>query len=350
VYRVAARRNLEDPATVSEFAREVGGREALRHLFLLTVADLSTTGPTSMTKWKAHMLDDLFLVTDQMLAGSQAFDTTRLEALKAAVREHWGSSDDPAFLLEYLESMPHGYLLSNGPEEIAAHARVALRGREKLVSAAVVPSRRAQVAELCVVTGERASDPLFVIAGDRPGLLASIAAAITGNGLDVHAAQIHSRHASDGTVQAVDLFWVTDRRGVEGDFERALKKLETDLRDVITGAVAPEELLRARRSSRFSDRPVPAVATEVAIDNRTSATHTLVEVVTRDRPGLLFTLSRTFHALGLTIGVAKINTEGTRVIDVFYVTELDGRKVDAPPRIDAVRAALLGVLNSSPPC
>jgi [protein-PII] uridylyltransferase len=349
MYRVAARRNLEDPATVSEFAREVGGREVLRHLFLLTVADLSTTGPTSMTKWKAHMLDELFLVTDQMLAGSQAFDTTRLQALKAAVREHWGPGDDPVFLLEYLESMPHGYLLSNGPEEIAAHARVALRGRENVVTAAVVPSRRAEVAELCVVTGERASDPLFVITGDRPGLLASISAAITGNGFDVHAAQIHSRHASDGTVQAVDLFWVTDRVG-EGHFERALKKLETDLRDVITGSVAPEELLRARRSSRFSDRPVPAVATEVVIDNRTSATHTLVEVVTRDRPGLLFTLSRTFHVLGLTIGVAKINTEGTRVIDVFYVTELDGRKLDAPPRIDEVRAALLRVLDSSPPC
>ena len=40
MYRVAARRDLEDPATVSEFVEEVRGAEGLRHLFLLTFADL----------------------------------------------------------------------------------------------------------------------------------------------------------------------------------------------------------------------------------------------------------------------------------------------------------------------
>jgi [protein-PII] uridylyltransferase len=233
--------------------------------------------------------------------------------------------------------MPEGYLLSNGVEEIASHARVALRGRETLVSAAVVPSRRAEVAELCVVTGDRSNDPLCVVAGDRPGLLASISAAISCNGLDVHAAQVHSRRLSDGSLQAVDLFWVTDRRQDEGDFDEALRKLEADLRRVITGSVLPEDLLKAGRMGRYSDRPMPTVTTDVVIDNRTSAHHTLIEVVTRDRPGLLFVLSRGFHALGLTIGVAKINTEGNQVADVFYVTDENGAKVTDPDRIETIK-------------
>jgi len=348
MYRVAARRNLEDPATVAEFSKEVRGREGLRHLFLLTVADLSTTGPTSMTKWKSHMLDELFSITDEMLSGHGAFDSGRLEAVKEAVKRQWGECDEQAFLVEYLESMPEGYLLSNGPEEIASHARVALRGRETLVSAAVVPSGRAEVAELCVVTGDRSNDPLCVVAGDRPGLLASISAAISSNGLDVHAAQVHSRRLSDGSLQAVDLFWVTDRRQDEGDFDEALRKLEADLRRVITGSVLPEDLLRAGRMGRYSDRPMPTVTTDVVIDNRTSAHHTLIEVVTRDRPGLLFVLSRGFHALGLTIGVAKINTEGTRAIDVFYVTELDGKKLEGPARMTQVRNSMLNMLSGGP--
>jgi [protein-PII] uridylyltransferase len=348
MYRVAARRNLEDPATVSEFSKEVRGREGLRHLFLLTVADLSTTGPTSMTKWKSHMLDELFTITDEMLSGQGAFDSGRLEAVKEAVKRQWGECDEQAFLVEYLESMPEGYLLSNGPEEIASHARVALRGRETLVSAAVVPSRRAEVAELCVVTGDRSNDPLCVVAGDRPGLLASISAAISSNGLDVHAAQVHSRRLSDGSLQAVDLFWVTDRRQDEGDFDEALRKLEADLRRVITGSVLPEDLLKSGRTGRFSDRPMPTVTTDVVIDNRTSAHHTLIEVVTRDRPGLLFVLSRGFHALGLTIGVAKINTEGTRAIDVFYVTELDGKKLEGQARMTQVRNSMLNMLSGGP--
>jgi [protein-PII] uridylyltransferase len=78
MYRTAARRNLEDPETVSEFARAVHGPEGLRHLFLLTVVDLSTTSPTSMTKWKSHMMDELFLITDQLIAGSPTTSAARL--------------------------------------------------------------------------------------------------------------------------------------------------------------------------------------------------------------------------------------------------------------------------------
>jgi [protein-PII] uridylyltransferase len=345
MYRIAARRNLEDPETVSEFARAVHGQEGLRHLFLLTVVDLSTTSPTSLTKWKSHMMDDLFLITDRLLTGSPTSNAARLSAIRAAVTKYWTSGEDDAFLADYLHSMPEGYLLSNGAEEIACHARIALRGRENTVTAAMVPSRRAEVAELCVVTGDRFSDPLCVVTPDRPGLLASISAAIAANGFEIHAAQVHSRRLSDGSVQAVDLFWITDRAQLGDGFDPPLQKLERDLQNVITGTVTAEALMRTRSSGRQSERPAPAVSTQVLLDNRGTSGQTLVEVITRDRPGLLFMLSREFHALGLTIRVAKINTEGTRAMDVFYVTELDGRKVDEPARMDQVRQSLLAVLN-----
>jgi [protein-PII] uridylyltransferase len=347
MYRVAARRNLEDPATVSEFAQAVHGPEGLRHLFLLTVADLSTTSPTSMTKWKSHMMDELFLTTDRLLASSPTSSAARIALVKAEVEKHWQSDEDRGFLSDYLSSMPEGYLLSNGPAEIACHARVAWRGRAAMVTAAMVPSRRAEIAELCVVTGDRFCDPLCVVTPDRPGLLASISAAISANGFDVHAAQVHSRRLSDGTVQAVDLFWITDRLQAADTFDFALQKLEKDLERVITGSVTPEALMQARSSGRQSERPAPAVSTEVALDNRTSASQTLIEVATRDRPGLLFMLSRAFFTLGLTIGVAKINTEGTRAIDVFYVTELDGGKVDVPARMEQVKSVLLAILHGA---
>jgi [protein-PII] uridylyltransferase len=348
MYRVAARRNLEDPATVSDFAQAVRGPEGLRHLFLLTVVDLSTTSPTSMTKWKSHMLNDLFLSTDRLLANATTSSASRVAAIKAAVESFWTEADDKAFLLDYLNSMPEGYLLSNGPTEIATHARIAQRGQQTTVTAAMVPSRRTEVAELCVVTGDRFNDRLCVVTPDRPGLLASISAAIGANGFDVHAAQVHSRRRGDGRVQAVDLFWITARHEGEDGDELALEKLEQDLHDVLTGAITPETLMSKRRS-RNSERPVPAVSTQVTLDNATSAHHTLVEVTTRDRPGLLFTLSRAFHTLGLTIGVAKINTEGTRAIDVFYVTELDGTKVEQPPRMARLREALLAELQPHNP-
>ena len=128
----------------------------------------------------------------------------------------------------------------------------------------------------------------------------------------------------------------------------ALANLRQDLERVVTGAVTASDLIRNARRTRFSDRPVPAVSTEVIVDNGLSGAHTMVEVVTKDRPGLLFTLAKTFQELDLSINVAKINTEGTRVLDVFYVTDLNGHKLDGNARGERLRSALLGALGVSP--
>jgi len=90
------------------------------------------------------------------------------------------------------------------------------------------------------------------------------------------------------------------------------------------------------------------VSTDVSIDNHVSSRHTVIEVVTKDRPGLLFTLAQGLHGLGLTIAVAKIDTEGNRVADVFYVTEVDGKKLETKHRTAEVREGLLAALKELP--
>jgi [protein-PII] uridylyltransferase len=349
MYRVAAHRDLEDTATVAEFVREVHGREGLRDLYLLTVADLSTTSPTSMTKWKARMLDELFLAADRMLSGNDTSDAARLARVRKEVRKDANPDLDPAFLEEYMDTMPERYLLSNMPKEIAAHAEVAFRGKLSTVTAAIVPSRHPDVAELCVVVGDKSREPgLCVVTTDRPGLLAAITAAISANGFEVHAAQIHSRALPEGGVQAVDLFFIRGQvAGGEG-VEQALPKLESDLRRVLGGEVTPRELAKRRSSSRWSERPSPTVTTEVVIDNRASSRYTVIEVLTKDRPGVLFALAEALHTLGATIAIAKINTEGTKVVDVFYVTTAEGTKLDIA-RAEETRQGLLAALTPQKP-
>jgi [protein-PII] uridylyltransferase len=332
MYHVATRRDLEDAATVAEFAREVKGREGLRDLYLLTVADLSTTSPTSLTTWKARMLDDLFLATDAHLSG-QPKEEGRVARVLEQVRKEWKDAATLPALEAFMTSMPERYLVSNTPVEIAAHAVLARKAEGQPVLAGLVPSRYPEAAELCI------------IAADRPGLLAALTAAVAASRLEVHKAEIHSRILADGTVQAVDLFWVRHRiDGVVGA-AKPLPKLERDLRAVLTGKSTPRDLGGARAPSPWGERPSPAVTTEVSIDHRASAHQTVIEVVTRDRPGLLFALADALHGLGLSIAVAKINTEGNRVADVFYVTEMGGSKVAPGARTQEVRARLLSALE-----
>jgi [protein-PII] uridylyltransferase len=343
MYHVATRRDLDDPSTTKDFCAQLRGREGLRDLYLLTVCDLTTTSPTAMTSWKARMLDELYFASDASFGGEDAFDTARLQRVKDAALAVWqGKRSD---LDSFLASMPERYLLSNAPEAICAHARVALdRMRERrAVHAALVPSRHPEVSELCVV------------ADDAPGLLARIAAAITASRLEVLGAQVYSRSIAGGAgkagaTEAVDLFWVRDARGNADGVAQALPRLVRDLESecsATSGTTTADELLRDRigTASPWRERPSPAVLSEVVVDDRASPRHTVVEVFAKDRPGLLYSLARAMHGLGLGISLSKINTEGTKVADVFYVNELDGSKVAPGPRFKAIREALLAATS-----
>lgn len=322
MYLTATRRDLDDPHTLSEFASVVRNREGLRDLYLLTVADLSTTSPTSMTSWKARMLDDLFVATNRYFREGTGEDRVRLDQRRALVLS---ASSDEATCRAYLDGMPDRYLLANPAQAIVAHSDLVSRYLHGSEAAAVdiVPSRHHDVDEVCIVTD------------DRPGLLAAITAALGAGRLHVHGAQIFSCEVQHGGAErtlAVDVFWL--HHGPEGSpspIIDVLDKLREDLAKVLGGEVQPRELLLPRRRGGSSSKQ-PPVATKVMVDNRASAGYTVVEVITRDRQGLLFALADALHELGYSIAVAKIATEGTRVVDVFYLGEPDGKKVSLERR------------------
>ncbi|GAC1351678.1 MAG: [protein-PII] uridylyltransferase [Polyangiales bacterium] len=365
MYHLATRRDLDDPATVASFAGGIvasGGSplERLRQLYLLTVADISTTSPTAMTSWKARMLDDLFLATRHHLGSSSRGEETpdallsriRSETIALASHATHGSTTDRDALAAYLDSMPKTYFLSHTAEEVLAHAAVVNRRGRAIATAGVVPTRTGGAIEVCVA------------ASDRPGLLASVAAALAANRLDIMTAHIFSRplrafdegaggedgagtkkESRDSTskAEAVDFFCVR-RAARDGDeaieplTERELLRICNDIRGLVEGGVDPLVLLRERRGgATFRERPSPAVPTGVEIDDRASRRYTVIDVYAKDRPGLLFTIARALHELRLTIARSKIATEGARAADSFYVTEMDGSKVSTLTRRDEIK-------------
>ena len=174
-----------------------------------------------------------------------------------------------------------------------------------------------------------------------------ITAALASARLEVHAAQIYTRQLGDGSVQAVDLFWVRERtEGVAG-VDASLGKLRRELSLLLAGAPLAEAT--AMRAPTGRTRPGPAVPTRVLIDHRASPAYTVVEITAQDRPGFLFAMSHAFFELGLSIAIAKINTEGARIADVFYVSEQDGSKILPGARAAEVEAKLMAAANRGQP-
>ena len=118
----------------------------------------------------------------------------------------------------------------------------------------------------------------------------------------------------------------------------------TDLQGVLDGKVDLEELMARRlKASPLPQKPLPRVATKVVIDNDSAREHSVVDVFTADRVGLLHRLSQAFFDLGLTVDLARITTEGHRAADAFYLRARDGRRLqgeEARRVAAAVEAAL----------
>ncbi len=345
MYMVAVRRDLADPSTIDEFLRDVRGREGLRELYLLTVADVSTTSPVAMTKWKRNMLDTLYRTGDGMLAGSVGDRHDRVARVRQQARTLWLDGDSSHAFEEFLASMPARYFLANSPAEVVAHAKLALCPNDGRVGVSLVPSPHDGLLGLCVVTEGSAAAGLCVVAGDRPGLLASITAAICANRFEIQAAQVNTRSMGEGNSQAVDLFWVRSTTTHESTSE-LLSKVQRDITGVLSGGVDPRSLVAQREPTSWNPGRTPSVETEVIFDHHASDHYTVIEVLTENRSVLLFTLASALHQLDITIGVAKISTEGKRAVDVFYAAEADGSKIQPGPRTEQVRAALLAVLTN----
>lgn len=329
MYHVATKRDVDDPATLAELCADVHGREGLRELYLLTVCDVSTTSPGAMTTWKARMLDELYVAADRWLEhGASQAERTDLEGRRARVRAVWGRRS--RFIDHFLKAMPDRYLYANEPEAVVRHAAFAAEAGEREPAVGVLGSDGTHL-------------EIGFVARDRPGLLALITASLAAARLSVLSAQVHSWVDPRGEPRVLDLFWV--RPAGEGGADGLAERLERDLVDLLAGERVATELVEARRrAGGIGERPAPDVTPEVLVDNRASARHTLIEVTARDRLGVLFWLAHTLQEAGLDIALAKINTEGHCVADVFYVSEADGSKLD-PARAEEVKARILAVVS-----
>jgi [protein-PII] uridylyltransferase len=336
LYHWATRRDTSDPAAIEEVARNVGSLDRLRDLYLLTVADVSTTNPQAMTEWKARMLEDLYVAVARVLEGRAPNLMQRAEELRRNARIGFVGDLGQARLEAFVDEMPERYVLAHPVDVIRAHARAARDRGDKTAHVAAFLGPVTDVTELLVLTD------------DRPGLLASVAAALSANRVEISAAQIYSRRRPSGTSEAVDILHVRPSNHTGRPLSNEeLAQVSSDIEAVLNGKLRAEDLSHKRpRVPSWAKRKGPDVRTVVVIDNSVSRDYTVVDVFARDHVGLLYAITHVFHEEGLSIALSKINTEGLKAADVFYVERAQGGKLD-PELCEALRQKLVGAIEAS---
>jgi [protein-PII] uridylyltransferase len=118
-----------------------------------------------------------------------------------------------------------------------------------------------------------------------------------------------------------------------------------DLQDVLQGSLSLRDLLLQRKETNgLKKKVIPGVPVEVTVDNRGSDFYTLIEVSGEDRMGILYEITQTLTDHGCDIHFARISTLGNRILDVFYVQDESGEKIQEKNKTDRLRETVLNLL------
>jgi [protein-PII] uridylyltransferase len=330
---LAQRRDLSDPKLIRDFARIARDRTNLRHLYLLTVADIRASSKTAWTSWKGRLLQELFERTSELLetdadgtGEATGLIEQRVETRRSAAAAELGKQGvEDVAVQQYFDMMPRRYFTAHGPQQIARHARVVLAYEpQQLVSTAVRETRGG-------------SSEFILCTQDVHGLYSNVTGVLTAHHMNILGAHVYT----STTGLALEVYRVTSPGGGEEERRIAWAGFERSLEQVLRGEISVEHLLERR------GRPVGAASgpsrkpESVVITNDESDFYTIVDVTANDRLGLLHDLTRVIADHECEVYISKASSVLDQIADTFYIKDRKGRKLHDSDAVERLRSDLL---------
>lgn len=289
--QTAFRRDIFDPKTIEDFVNIVQSPERLKLLYALTVADIKAVGPNVWNSFKDKLLKDLFVLALEKMQGAD----------------------------------------SRGRRLTASQTEMAKKAVERKYAFSVITD------------AERFVTEFIVLAPDHDGLFAEITGAMALEDVSVVEAQIMT--LDNG--MALDTFLIQETNLLNEkkplDSAKKIARLQKNIEEA--DAVQIEEKLKQKRAK--APAAILWCPPRVFINNTASDSCSLIEINGTDCIGFLHAVTHTMTNLKLKIVSAHVYTYGSRIVDVFYVTDENGHKIDNDNKISQIKTALLDTINGS---
>jgi [protein-PII] uridylyltransferase len=330
----AQRKDISDPDVIHEFAQKVGSIEYLNHLYLLTVADIRATNPELWNDWKDALLKELYSATHKaLLHGLQ-----NPVALADRLRENKQEAKDELLKLGISEEIINSawehtsddYFLRYSADEIAWHTMaIASSSEADLPLVLLRPQTQRGSAEVFIYTKDEG--PLFSISTDTLDEL----------GLTILDARIMT--TEDNYV--LNSFQVLEQTGNPINESFRASHICSALRNnLLHGGVKGHiNIHRQSKSRQALHFPIP---TSVKFQSDPLNRHTVIELITTDRAGLLSTIGRAFIKQKVNLLSAKITTIGSRAEDMFYITDQQLQPINDTDKQNLIREEILKMLET----
>ncbi len=325
---MAQKRDISDPRTVRDFAKTVKTRKRLDLLTVLTVCDIRGVGPNTWNNWKAQLLRSLHRQTaDALENGLEDLNRDNIgEEAQKSLREALPEWNEDALEAE-IERHYSPYWQGLPTDAHVVFARLLSDLPNDEIRIDLTPDIERDATRAC-----------FALA-DHPGIFSRLAGALALVGANVVDARTYT--SKDGYATAI--FWIQDGDGAPFEANR-LPRLSQMIHKTLKGEVIPRDALQKRDKQKKRERDF-RFPTSVHFDNDGSEIYTLIEVDTRDRPGLLYDLTRTLANAHIYIASAVIATYGAQVVDTFYVKDMFGLKIFSESKRRALEKRLIKAIE-----
>ena len=331
---IAFKRDLQDPKTIIDLKNKIQSAELLRLLYVLTVADITAVGPEIWNSWKDNLLK---VVYDETLmeingGGDQKSRIIREEKSRNQLRDSLIKWNDQEFKT-YADRFYSYYWTNISSDVHLRHANLIIGAdKENLkLKIFIEPLKDQGVTEVSIYTQ------------DHLGLFARTCAALALAGTSVQDARIVT--TKDGMTVNTFLVRSADASSIIEQKNR-LNILTETIRKTITEERSPKVLMKEFQSLQIPSRKDSfIIEPRVLIDNLSSRSHTVIEINSKDKIGLLHTLASEFFSIGLHISTARISTYGVRAVDVFYVKNLTGGKIIEENKINLIKDKLMQAIH-----
>ncbi|MBT7086033.1 MAG: [protein-PII] uridylyltransferase [Desulfobacterales bacterium] len=332
--KVATRRDINDEMTAISCARKIKDINLLKMLYLLTVADSMATGPKAWNDWIAVLLRELFLKVMHILENGELATTEAVKAVdekKKRILASVAKKEDIKNLEFLIENMSPRYLLYVSAEDILDHIMLFnnLGDSEFAWNISSGMDSDTRTVSIC--------------AKNSPGLFSRLSSIFTLYNLNILDAQIYTWRNNI----ALDIFTVTPP--MDSIFEDDIwSRAKKDLLSVLSGDLDVDNRLQASMlASRKEYKHLLKRPHQVKIDNDSSSFFTIIEVFAYDFPGLLFSITNIFFRLKLDVHIAKVATKLDQVVDVFYIRDLNGEKIENSEQLSELKKTIEDVLDTN---
>ena len=317
----AQRCDIHDPDVLKKFSRTLQSVERLNYLYLLTVADIRATNENLWNGWRDSLLKQLYHMARQYLEDTEnaaknmeeKSQQQRQIALSVLVDSEWNETK----VLDLWQYYDDDYFLRHSVDEIIRQTEQRLKQPD---------------VDTLIKTRHFDDDgtiEIFVLTKEQPGIFSAIAAALEHLQLNILDAKINT--ASNG-----DLLNTYIVNGPKRATEEIVNGISNQLDHI--DKIDLSTVYVPRKMTLFKSAPV------INYQSNVQKKHTILELYTHDRPGLISTVAQVFIDCKIHLLNAKLVTLVDQVEDVFFITTFDHKPL-SPNRKQQLKNALVHVFT-----